>query len=148
MGGATTCSNPKCSCAACACGDDCRCNGGRSLGDLERRVMDVVWEDPVRAFTVREVVDVLGDYAYTTVATVLDRLAHKGFVTRRPAGRTLRFVATETPNDYGAMRMREAMEAAADPDAALVRFAARISDAEAVALRRALDERGLPARQR
>ena len=58
------------------------------LGDLERAVMDVLWDRSGPA-TVREVVDGLDgrDLAYTTVMTVLDRLAGKGMVERERAGR-------------------------------------------------------------
>ncbi|HTZ28186.1 MAG TPA: BlaI/MecI/CopY family transcriptional regulator, partial [Streptosporangiaceae bacterium] len=50
------------------------------LGELERAIMDVLWEstDPL---TVRQVSGNLTerDLAHTTVMTVLDRLAKKGF---------------------------------------------------------------------
>jgi predicted transcriptional regulator len=59
------------------------------LGELESRVMDVLWHvaDP---WSVREVHTRLAaerDLAYTTVMTVLDRLAKKGLVGRVRDGR-------------------------------------------------------------
>lgn len=102
--------------------------------------MDVLWEDPEAERTVREVADRLPGYAYTTVATVLGRLTHKGFAVRRPGGRVVRFVSTGTPGAHGARRMREALDAAGDPTAALARFAEGVSDSEAAVLRRALGE--------
>ena len=85
MGTKTTCDNPMCSCNPCTC-DSCSC-GVATLGDLERRVMDILWEEPEGERTVRSVADVLPEYAYTTVATVLERLSQKGLVRRRKVGR-------------------------------------------------------------
>ena len=55
-----------------------------TLGELEQRVMDVLWaaDGPM---SVRQVLEVLLDekrLAYTTVMTVLDRLAKKDVVSR------------------------------------------------------------------
>lgn len=59
------------------------------LGDLEHAVMDVLWSRD--AFTpVRVVHEELAqgrEIAYTTVMTVLDRLAKKGIVERKLDGR-------------------------------------------------------------
>ena len=62
------------------------------LGDLERAVMDVLWDvvpGTSDGVTVREVADALDgrELAYTTVMTVLDRLAGKGMVQREREGR-------------------------------------------------------------
>jgi predicted transcriptional regulator len=73
-----------------------------ALGNLEREVMDVVWQ--AGQTTVREVQTALPrSVAYTTVMTTLDRLYKKGFVARTRAGRA--FV-------YEALRTREQTEAA------------------------------------
>ncbi len=53
--------------------------------------MELLWEDPARSRSVREVhthIVVSRDLAYTTVLTVLDRLTKKGFVTRVLDGRS------------------------------------------------------------
>ena len=75
------CDNPLCSCDPCTCAT-CACGVAR-LGELERRVMDILWEQPTRELTVRDVAELLPESAYTTVATVLDRLVHKDLVRRR-----------------------------------------------------------------
>ena len=64
------------------------------LGDLERKVMDVLWDSAEAPLTGREVADQLPDRAYTTVLTILDRLRRKGMVTPddRRAGAPLRGV--------------------------------------------------------
>jgi len=138
MSATTTCDNPRCSCSPCT-GADCRCGVAR-LGDLERRVMEVLWAEPVREMSSRNVADALPDYAYTTIATVLDRLTHKGLVRRRMNGRVIQFTATDTRAANTAMLMREALASTSDPDAALVCFVESVSHAEAKVLRHALDE--------
>lgn len=58
-------------------------------GELEQAVMSILWACPA-AVSVREVHDLLSadrDLAYTTVMTVLDRLAKKGLATRHLEGR-------------------------------------------------------------
>lgn len=66
--------------------DDPRLDG--LLGDLERRVMDAVWARGQAS--VREVQEDLAGRdgpAYTTVMTVMSRLADKGILTREKRGR-------------------------------------------------------------
>jgi predicted transcriptional regulator len=64
---------------------------GKSLLDLaplERDCMNVLW--PMGEATVREIRDALAPTrprAYTTIMTIMDRLARKGVVSRRKAGR-------------------------------------------------------------
>jgi len=54
-----------------------------SLGELEKQIMDIVWEGGF--CSVRDVIEKLGrkKLAYTTVATVLQRLYEKGLVNRK-----------------------------------------------------------------
>lgn len=64
------------------------------LGDLERRVMDAVWDHPPG--TVRDVADRMRadtDRAYTTVMTTLDRLFKKGLLLREKDGIAWRYRA-------------------------------------------------------
>lgn len=137
MSATTTCENPMCSCDPCGC-TDCRCGVAR-LGDLERRVMEILWSRSDTELRVRDVADVLPEYAYTTVATVLDRLVHKGVVHRRRDGRTVLFTSVGTPGAHTAVLMHEALAVDRDTDAALLRFAETLSPPEAVVLRRALN---------
>ncbi|MBI2008758.1 BlaI/MecI/CopY family transcriptional regulator, partial [Candidatus Amesbacteria bacterium] len=58
------------------------------LGDLEKEVMDIVWEisSPI---TVREVHERVGkrrQAAYTTVMTIMTRLTDKGLLNRKSDG--------------------------------------------------------------
>lgn len=66
------------------------------LGPLESEVMDALWKSR-RPLTVRAVLERVNarretQLAYTTVMTVLTRLADKGIVDRRPEGRGFAYV--------------------------------------------------------
>jgi predicted transcriptional regulator len=110
------------------------------LGDLERKVMDVLWDSTKAPLTGREVADQLPDRAYTTVLTILDRLRRKGLVTRTTLGRAHRFAASDTRESYMAELMLDAMGDSGDRGAVLVRFAESVSSDEAQVLRRALED--------
>lgn len=101
--------------------------------------MDVLW-DRGRPATVREVADGLGDreLAYTTVMTVLDRLAGKGMVDRERTGRAWSYQPAAPREAYVAQLMLEALELTGSKDDALVRFARSVTGTEADVLRAAL----------
>jgi len=130
-----------CSCDPCTC-DDCAC-GGATLGDLERRVMEILWARGGPDLTGREVADQLPDHAYTTVATVLDRLVRKELVHRHKDGGKVHFTPVGSAGAHAAVLMRQAMAVGSDPDAALVTFARTLTPAEIATLRAALDGTGL-----
>jgi predicted transcriptional regulator len=112
------------------------------LGELERAVMDVLWArgQPVSVRTVHG--DLEGrDLAYTTVMTVLSRLADKHLVHRKRQGRAWLYEPAASREDYVAELMLEALALTGDRGPALVRFAESVSGDEAEALRAAL-ERG------
>lgn len=102
--------------------------------------MEVLW-DTDRPLTVREVSIGLveRDLAHTTVMTVLDRLAKKGFARRERDGRAWRYRPAATREAYVAELMLTALEQTGDRDAALARFAQSVSGAEADVLREALE---------
>lgn len=112
-----------------------------TLGDLESRVMQQLWTGDGPQ-SVREVHAVLvreRDIAYTTVMTVLDRLAKKGLATRQQDGRAYRYDAAQTREQLVAEVMHTALEGSgAERSAALVAFVDRVTDDEAAALRAAL----------
>jgi predicted transcriptional regulator len=109
------------------------------LGDLERAIMEVLWQTE-SSLTVRQVSNGLTqrNLAHTTVMTVLDRLAKKGFARRERDGRAWRYRPAATREAYVAELMLTALEQTGDRDAALARFAQSVSGAEAVVLRDAL----------
>jgi predicted transcriptional regulator len=115
-----------------------------ALGDLERAVMDVLWDLPTGAeMTVREVHALLvenRDVAYTTVMTVMDRLARKGMTVQHKEGRAYRYQAASTRAEMTADLMRGTLDdlGHADRGPALVAFVEDASAEEIAALREAL----------
>ncbi len=108
------------------------------LGDLERAIMEVLWQTD-SALTVRQVSNSLAQsLAHTTVMTVLDRLAKKGFARRERDGRAWRYRPAATREAYVAELMLTALDQTGDRDAALAWFAQSVSGAEAEVLRDAL----------
>ena len=116
------------------------------LGELERAVMEHLWglaEQGVSGVTVREVHDVLGterDLAYTTLMTVLDRLAKKHLVDRERDGRAWRYTATASRDRLTADTMRSTLDelGADDRRSALLHFLDDSSPEELDDLRQAL----------
>jgi predicted transcriptional regulator len=115
------------------------------LGQLERRVMDILWDAPQGQLSGREVADLLPDRAYTTVLTILERLRRKRLVERSTRGKVHTFRPAATREAYTASLMLEPLGSAQDRDAVLVRFAQTVSPDEAVVLRQALDGTRPPA---
>jgi len=100
--------------------------GGTVLWPLEAEVMAVLWEAGAPA-SVREVADRLNagraaPLAYTTVMTVLSRLAGTGILVREPCGRG--FVYTPAVADTAEIAVRGVQ--AEFGDAALARFVDRV----------------------
>ncbi len=93
------------------------------------------------ALTVREVHELLAgtrELAYTTVMTVLDRLAKKSLTVRERDGKAWRYKAAAPREELAADLMRDALDRAGDRREALVRFVGQVSDEEAALLRDAL----------
>jgi predicted transcriptional regulator len=101
--------------------------------------MEILWQDPGHSRTGREVANLLPAYAYTTVATVLDRLVRKGFVRRSTDRRAIEFAAIRSRAAHTAVVMHDALETDRESEEALVRFAEKLSDSEAEVLRRTLE---------
>jgi predicted transcriptional regulator len=112
-----------------------------TLGELERSVMEQLWASP-DAQSVRDVHLALTrdrELAYTTVMTVLDRLAKKGLVRRERDGRAYLYLPEQTREQLVAEVMHTALDSdQANRTAALVAFVGRVSPAEAAAMREAL----------
>ena len=84
----------------------------RPLGDLERVVMEQLWaaDDALTVRAVHERLSTTRELAYTTVMTVLDRLAKKGLVTRERDGRAWRYLPADTREALTAQTMRRTMD--------------------------------------
>jgi predicted transcriptional regulator len=100
-----------------------------ALGDLEREVMTQLWDagEPLTVRTVHERLSRDRDLAYTTVMTVLDRLAKKGVVTQEKADRAYRYAPAQSREEMTAAVMLDALSATPDRDAALAHFVGRLS---------------------
>ncbi|HRN69683.1 MAG TPA: BlaI/MecI/CopY family transcriptional regulator [Candidatus Woesebacteria bacterium] len=58
------------------------------LGELEQKVMAVIWNSS-ESMKSREVLDAIGEeYAYTTIMTIMDNLYQKGILDREKRGIT------------------------------------------------------------
>ncbi len=108
--------------------------------------MEELWRLP-RPQSVREVHAVLAaerDIAYTTVMTVLDRLAKKGVAVRDRHGRAYRYTAAQSRPAMVAELMHDALASTGEHRSeVLVAFVDRVSAEDAEALREALGH--LPA---
>jgi len=115
------------------------------LGELERAVMDHLWAagEPQTVRQVHEALSTRRDLAYTTVMTVLQRLARKNLVSQIRDDRAHRYAPVHDRDELVAGLMVDALDQAADSggrQAALVHFVERVGSDEAEAMRRALDE--------
>ncbi len=120
-----------------------------TLGGLERRVMDVLW-DAESALTSISLRDVLSqrqsrlasrELALTTVLTVLSRLEKKGLVARDRGERPHRYRAVTARDVYTAELMHQVLGGANDREAVLSRFVGQVSTEEAATLQRMLSNR-------
>ena len=76
-------------------------NKNHRLGDLQLRIMKVLWEH--RDASVAEVLDALDDsdasLAYTTIATMLRKMEARGLVSHRAEGRSFIYSARVEERD-------------------------------------------------
>ncbi|NKX54896.1 BlaI/MecI/CopY family transcriptional regulator [Arthrobacter mobilis] len=123
-----------------------------TLGELERAVMDLLWnqidsagaEDA--ALTANTLRDRLArsssadgkELAVTTVLTVLSRLEKKGLVQRERDIRPHRYRAVTSREEHTVELMHEVLGSAPDREAVLARFIGTVSEQEAETLRKIL----------
>lgn len=115
------------------------------LGELERAVMDHLWSssEPQTVRQVHEALSAERDLAYTTIMTVLQRLAKKNLVVQHRDDRAHRYAPMHGRDELVAGLMVDALDQVEDSgsrEAALVHFVERVGAGEAAALRRALAE--------
>ena len=107
--------------------------------------MDALWTHGPD-LSVRDVMDHLPDradkeLAYTTVITVLDRLAKKGMASRTRDGRAWRYTADASREELAATALRSALDnVQADRKLAMLHFLDDASPAELDDLKAALAE--------
>jgi predicted transcriptional regulator len=78
-------------------------------GELEQAVMEILWArtDPLSVREVHDLISIERDLAYTTVLTVLDRLAKKGLVLRNLDGRAWLYRPTRSRAAETAVEVQE-----------------------------------------
>ncbi|AOW92627.1 transcriptional regulator [Rhodococcus sp. WMMA185] len=113
------------------------------LGELERAVMDHLWStsEPQTVRQVHEELATRRDLAYTTVMTVLQRLAKKRLVIQQRDDRAHRYLPVHEREELVASLMVDALQQADESGsraAALVHFVGQVGADEADALREAL----------
>ncbi|MFZ5872719.1 MAG: BlaI/MecI/CopY family transcriptional regulator [Actinomycetota bacterium] len=114
-----------------------------ALGPLEREIMSCLWaaQGPL---TVREVHAELSEHrqvAYTTVMTVLQRLARKGLAAQARGEKAHRYSPTATREQLAAEMMLQALgelNGETAREGALLHFASRMNDADSSVMRAAL----------
>ncbi|KYH45055.1 BlaI/MecI/CopY family transcriptional regulator [Branchiibius sp. NY16-3462-2] len=117
-----------------------------TLGDLERQLMDVLWEaEPgarLSSRQVQELMDPTQERAYTTIKTVLDRLVEKGVVQRHRDGRIWRYRARASRQSLTAESLRSVLGdiESSDRSTTLLRFLEGVEQADRAELRRLLDQ--------
>jgi predicted transcriptional regulator len=94
----------------------------RGRGDLKQQVLTLLLgsDAAMTPAEVREAID--PDLAYTTVMTVLNRLAEQGLVARHRAGRAFAYSAVVDQAEVTARQMRRLLDSGTDRVAVLRRF--------------------------
>lgn len=118
----------------------------RGRGSLEAAVLAALSASggPQSPAQVRDRLD--GDLAYTTVMTVLTRLADKGLAVRTRAGRGYLYRAVSDA-DATAWRMRRLLDADTDRAAVLTRFVGDLSNDDERLIAELLRRAGRPPEQ-
>ena len=70
------------------------------LGGLEQKIMDVLWSSDIPLKPSDIVTSMSGSHAYTTITTVLKRMADKNIVKRNQNGNVFYYQAVSTKKDF------------------------------------------------
>ncbi|MHC5259445.1 BlaI/MecI/CopY family transcriptional regulator [Streptomyces sp. UC4497] len=111
------------------------------VGDAAGPGRQLLWasDEPLTIQRISDTLNAERPLAYTTVMTVTERLRTKGWLERAKEGRSYRYSALRSAEDYSAELMEQALDSSADRAGALLRFAGRLDPEEVAALRAALD---------
>ncbi len=101
----------------------------KSLSELEQEVMEIVWA--LGKCTIREVVEETNktkNLAYTTIATILERLHEKGLVEKDASAFTVVFAPEQTKEEFSQKMARNLLDKffRSFGDAAIASFAQSI----------------------
>ena len=132
-------------------GDPSRSGPEKLFGELEGEIMAVLWQHG--ALTVRQVLERLRaaraqSVAYTTVLTVMQRLAEKGLLDRTLVGNTHRYAAHQSRDEFMSESSGRIVRALVDDfgDVAIAQFLAALErlDPDRLERLRELGRRGVP----
>ena len=132
-------------------GDHSRSGPEKLFGELEGEVMAAIWQHG--PLTVRQVLERLRaarsqPVAYTTVLTVMQRLAEKGLLDRTLLGNTHRYAARQSRDEFMSESSGRLVRALVDDfgDVAIAQFLAALDglDPERLERLRELGRRGKP----
>ena len=88
------------------------------LGELQRAVMDVVWErGQASVHDVRDAVSTQKELAYTTILTTLQKLEKAGWLTHRNVGRSYVYLPARSREQAGAGSVRRFLSQVFEGDA-------------------------------
>lgn len=77
------------------------CNGKcKLLGGLEQKIMNVLWSANAPIKPSQVLAQIKGDYAYTTVMTVLKRMSDKKLVSRQLKGNTYLYTPVKGREEF------------------------------------------------
>lgn len=105
-------------------------NPGKFLGQLEKEVMEVVWvsNEPITVRIVFETISKKRKIAYTTVMTIMGRLAKKGFLKSTTSEKAYTYQATYSKDKFLTRISRQIIKnlEASFGDAAIANFTKEI----------------------
>jgi predicted transcriptional regulator len=109
------------------------------LGELELEIMRIVWRQ--EWVTVREVLASLSkkrSLAYTTVMTLMSRLAQKGLLIAEKEGKTYRYCAAQTQEEFETQAAGQVVRSLISDfgDIALTQFVKQLSETDPAQLAR------------
>ena len=113
------------------------------LGELEAAIMQIIWsQDEVTVRSVWQTLQPRRPLAYTTVMTVMSRLAQKGILSARKQGKTYYYKASASPQQFVEQQAQRAVQDVIDDfgEIAIAQFLRAIArvDAERLAALRKL----------
>ncbi len=108
------------------------------LGSLESDIMEIIWLKKAEV-SVRDVFETLAgtrEIAYTTVMTIMGRLAGKGLLTRRKEGNAFYFYPVLSREDFTAQLVNIIVDDLLSnfSDAAMARFISRVGNKDLEAI--------------
>lgn len=116
------------------------------LGQLQRAVIEVVWElGEANVHQVRERIGRKKKLAYTTILTAMQKLEKAGWLRHRAEGKVYVYTPTRTREEAGGKSVRKFMERIFDGDALLMfqhlMRQSELSDEELRELRKMIDDK-------